>query len=216
MKALNIQFKKVSNEKGFTLLELMFVVGLMSIVLLGMFSVTAMCQSIFYNTGTYGQLTQNAMQSLRTVSREIGQTSPTLNPQRLNITADGNGNNVACFQMPVDWDNDGDVVTGTLNPQIEWGAYPDAGQTQNGSLNAWTCYMVTNNQLIRQMSVGGAVTSNRVLSNDILTFQVQQLNTDRLRMTLTSRALDTRGQGGAARTFTSTFTSTTLLRNAVS
>lgn len=204
--------EKIS-QRGFSLLELVMVVGLMSVVLLGMFSVTAMCQSIFSNTTTYGQLTHNAMQTLRFVSREIGQTSPNDTPSHLQIAAD---NASVCFQIPVDWDNDGDIVTNAVNPAVEWGSYAEAGQTQGGTLNAWTCYAVNQNRLMRTVTTaGGGVVSQRAVSNNVQTFTVQRVNNDRLQMTLVSQLNDTAGQGGNARGFTSTFTSTTLLRNAV-
>ena len=196
------------------------VVGLMSVVFCSTASILVMSQRIFYSTSIYGQLTQGAAQSLRSLGREIGQTSPNATPSHLNIAAMGNGMSRVCFQIPVDWDNDGDAVTGTLNPQIEWGAYAVEGQTTNGLLNNWVCYSVNNNnQLIRQVSdaafVAIAGLTAEVVARNVQNFQVVQNANGTLQMTLTLQATDTTGQSGAGRVFQSTFTSTTLLRNAV-
>lgn len=212
--------ERLSNEKGFTLLELVVSGALLTVIMLSVFSVTVMSQQIFTDNGVYARLTQGGMETLRHVGREVGQTGPNTNPDRITITADGNGSSVLCFQIPVDWDNDGDVVTAAMNPAVEWGAYDWVGQTTNGRLGAWTCYSVDNaaDQLIRDVrdsALAPIAGLSRIVANNVQTF-VAARNTDRLTMTITLQAADTVGKNGVTRNHQMTFNSTTILRNAVS
>jgi len=207
-------------DHGFTLLELMITAGLMSMVFCATASILIMSQRVFYSTSVYGQLTQGSAQTLRSISREIGMTSPNTTPSHLNISVQGNGMNQVCFQIPVDWDNDGDADNGSLNPQVEWGAYTYAGDTQNGRLNDWVCYAVNNNlQLTRQVTdssfaaIGGL--NPDVVANNVQNFQVVKNANGTLSMTLTLQLVENVGHSATGRTYQSTFTSTTLLRNAV-
>lgn len=211
--------KTLKTQTGFTLVELMVVTGLLSVILMGVYSVTAYSQAIFLDGHSYARLTQSSTQTLRTLSREIGQTSPNAAPSHLNITTDGNGNSVVAFQIPVDWDNDGDAISGSLTPIVEWGAYDSPGQLQDGRLNDWTAYYVNDdNQLVREIRNAAAGTAyantEQVVSNDVQLFQVTK-NGDNLSMLLTVQLTDTVGNHGTSKVHTQTFQSNTLLRNAV-
>ncbi len=205
------------NQKGFTLVELMAVSLILPMIVGSMFAVLSMANVIFHTNDIYSRLNQSAMQSLRYISREIGQTSPNATPSHLNIAA--GANSVVRFQIPVDWDNDGDVVNGSMNPNVEWGAYAEAGQTSNGSLGGWVQYSVNNsNQLIRDVLDAGLAPvagQTRIVATNVLNFTVTQAQST-VTMTLTLRGTDTLGQFGQTRNIQSTFTSATLLRNAVS
>lgn len=204
-------------EKGFTLVELLFVLLLLPLLFLSIYMVIDMANVIFRTSGGYSQLNHSAMQTLRYVAREIGQTSPLALPSHLSIALDGAGNNVVTFQIPVDWDNDGDAVTGSMNPAAEWGAYNDVGQTQSGNLDFWAQYQVVNNQLMRRVldqSQNLVAGSERIVANNIQAFLVNQTG-DELSITVILSVTDNLGQAGAPRTLSSTFTSRTLLRNAV-
>jgi prepilin-type N-terminal cleavage/methylation domain-containing protein len=206
------------NQKGFTLVEIMVVTGLLSVMIIALYSVTSYSQALFYNQNAYAQLTQGTAQTLRTVMREVGQSSPNTTPNHLDIVTDGSGNSVLTFQIPVDWDNDGDAFSGSLTPVMEWGAYDSVGSSTNGRLNDWVAYYVNNtSQLIREIRNGGGVAyanTARVVSSNVQNFLVTQSG-EQLRMVLTLRLVNTVGQAGGARTQTQTFTTETLLRNAV-
>ena len=208
----------MNNQKGFTLLELMFVVLLMPMIFLSMYYVLTMANVIFQMDDVYSRVNQSALQVLRNVNREIGQTSPNLLPSHLNITTDGNNNSIVRFQIPVDWDNDGDVVTSAANPAVEWGAYDQMGQLQNGRFGGWIRYLVNNsNQLIRDVLDSGLAPvsgTSRVVANNVRTFTATQTQ-NALTTTLNLRATDTVGQGGSSRNVQQVFTSSTILRNAV-
>lgn len=203
-------------QKGFTLVELVMTGALFSLLSLSLFAVLNMANVIFHTNDVYSRLNTNAMQTLRSISKEVGETSPNVTPSRLNITT-VSGNSVVRFQVPVDWDNDGDATSGTTNPSVEWGAYTLINQGQSGTLGGWIRYSVSNNQLVRDVLDAGLVQvagSSNVVANNVQSFTVTQSGSA-IVMTLTVQVVDVRGQNGAQRTFSRTFTSRTLLRNAV-
>ena len=207
------------SQRGFTLIETVFFVMIFPTLFLAIFAVLDMANVIFQTNDVYSQLNHSAMQTLRSISREVGQTSPNVLPSHLNITPDdGTGNSSIRFQIPVDFDNDGDVVSGTLDPDVEWGAYNDSGQTSGGTLGNWIRYRVVGTQLQRDV-LSGALASventTRILSNNVQAFNVALGGDDVLTMTITLQGTDNIGQSGQARNLQTTFTSRTLLRNAV-
>lgn len=215
MKNIN---RLIESQKGFTLVEIMIVAGLMSILMAALYSVTSYSQALFFNQNALSELTQGTTQTLRTVMREVGQSSPNTTPNHLDIVTDGSGNSVLTFQIPVDWDNDGDAFSGSLTPEIEWGAYDFVGSSTDGRLNDWIAYYVNNDdQLIREIrdSSGTAYpNTDSVISQNVQSFLVTQSG-EQLRMVLTLQLINANGQAGGARTQTQTFTTETLLRNAV-
>ena len=237
-----------SNQKGFTLVETLMVGVLMPIIFLSLYSVIDMANVIFRTSNVYARLNTDAMQTLRSISREVGQSSPLANPSHLNITPDGAGNSILRFQIPVDWDNDGDAVTGGFNPATEWGAYEDAGHSRachtnccpdtlsvancgglpwcstcttpqrNEIVGRWVRYSIANNQLRREVLTAGFAPiqgMQKVVANDVQTFTVVQ-NGNTLQMNLTLRATEDVGQAGQSRDQSLTFSTRSLLRNAVS
>jgi type II secretory pathway pseudopilin PulG len=184
--------ERLSNEKGFTLLELVVSGALLTVIMLSVFSVTVMSQQIFTDNGVYARLTQGGMETLRHVGREVGQTGPNTNPDRITITADGNGSSVLCFQIPVDWDNDGDVITAAMNPVVEWGAYDWVGQTTNGRLRLDLLFVDnTADQLIRDVRDSALAPLVSIVANNVQF--VAARNTDHLTM-ITLQAADTVGR----------------------
>lgn len=211
-----------NTQKGFTLVETMFVALLFPMLFLSMYSVMDMSRVIFNTNSVYSQLNHNAMQSLRSISREVGQSSPLQTPSHLTIVQNA-GNSMVTFQIPVDWDADGDAHSGTLNPQAEWGAYLRPGETANGQLGAWTRYYVvanpvTNtNQLVREVFDSGMAPiagTQQIVVNNVNTFTIVR-NQNILRMTLVLTGTSQIGQSGGQRVYTTTFTSDSSLRNAV-
>ncbi len=208
--------RTMQGERGFTLVELMMLTILMPFLAFSIYSIMTMASTVLRTTDTYARLNQGAMQTLRYISREIGQSSPNMSPSHLSITT-VSGNSVVRFQIPVDWDNDGDVVTASSNPSVEWGAYDEANQKVSGRLNAWVRYSVSSNQLIREVldsSLNPISGLSRVVASNVQTFTVtQSINTLSMNITLQNNA---NVQGGTMRTFQTAFNSNTLLRNAVS
>ncbi len=205
------------NKKGFTLVELLMVAIIFPLLILTTYSVLEMAGVIFRSDTVYSQLNQSSMQVLRHVTREVSQTSPLASPSHLNITLDGQGQSVLRFQVPVDWDNDGDAVQGTNSNVVEWGAYNQSGDTQNGVLDGWVQYSVTNGQLIRDVLTSGLVViqgNSKVISDNVTLFSTIQ-NNDRIQLNLTVQRSDTVGQGGTARPVQQIFSQEVLMRNSV-
>lgn len=212
--------------QGFTLIEMLFVTLILPLLFLAVFTVMESANVISRTNGVFSELTQSEMQTVRYLGREIGQSSPNALPARFMIGTDASNNSIVTFQIPVDCDNDGDVVDdenascvpdADSNKETEWGAYDEAGQVQNGRLGAWARYSVSNHQLMREVLDANQVPLaglKRVVANNIQSFQViQNLNT--ATMILGTSAADTVGQFGKSRTLQSTFTSRTVLRNAI-
>ncbi|MBI4971564.1 MAG: prepilin-type N-terminal cleavage/methylation domain-containing protein [Candidatus Omnitrophica bacterium] len=206
-----------TSQKGFTLIEVMITAVLLSVLLMSFYTVLEMAYVLFRSDNIYQDLNNSAMQSLRYVSREIAQTSPVTNPSHLSITTDGNNNSVVRFQIPVDWDNDADVIQSGTDDVVEWGAYDQVGQLTNGRLGSWIRYSVSNNQLIRDVLDAGLAPIqglSRVVANNVAIFTATQ-SSNILTMTLTLRKSDVIGQFGRSRQIQSVFTNQILLRNAV-
>ena len=210
-----------NNQRGFTLVETMFMVVIFPMIMMAVYSVLSSANTIMSTNNVYSRLNTDAMQTLRYVAREIGQTSPNALPSHLVIGVSAGQSSVR-FQIPVDWDNDGDVVNGSLNPTVEWGSYSDVRDDTSVAgdaiLNGWIRYSVANNQLTREVLDAGQVTvagSSKVVANNVQTFTAVQ-NGSLLTLTVTLQAADRlEQQGNNQRFFTTTFTTQTTLRNAV-
>lgn len=205
-------------NRGFTLVELMFSALIFSIIVLSVYSLLNMSNVIFRTNDAYAQINHNGMQILHSISRELRQAGT--DSSRLVITTDASNNSVVRFQIPVDYDNDGDVTVSSLSNAVEWGSYDQAGQTQRGAgqnpLDRWAQYSVANNQLIRQVldsALAPVIGLNRVISNGVQTFTITT-NQNTLTMNVTLTATDSAGQAGSGRTFQITSTAQTVLRNA--
>ena len=209
---------KENSQRGFTLIEVMMMMILFPLVFLSGYAVSDTARAIFNTNTLYSEMNKSAAQMLRTVNREIGQTSPLTTPSHLTITPDGNGNSIVTFQIPVDHDGDGDVVTGALNPVTEWGAYDSLGDLTAGRLNGWARYSVNgNNQLVRDVldnALNPLPQFSQIILNNVTTFTAVRAGND-LTTTLVVTQTDQEGQAGQTRDFTATFTDQTMLRNEV-
>jgi Tfp pilus assembly protein PilE len=208
---------RLSQEKGFTLVELMVMVALLPLLFFSIFSSLSMANVVFQTNNVYAQLNQDAIQTLRYISREIGQTSPNTSPSHFNLTTT-NGQSDVRFQIPVDHDGDGDAVTSDMNPQVEWGIYDEANLKANGRLGGWARYYFQNNQVIREVLTSGLATvagTSRVIANNVQAFTVSK-STNTLTMSVTLQGTESSSHGGSPRTLQTTMSSRTLLRNAVS
>ena len=206
----------MKNEKGFTLVELMIGLIIFPMIFMSTYLVLTSANVIFQSTNAYAQLNMDGMQLIRSMGREIGQSSPATSPSHLNLST-GGGNTTARFQIPVDWDNDGDADTGGLTPSVEWGIYDQVAQLSSGRLDGWGRYSVTGTQLIRDVldaSLNPVAGLSKVIANNVQTFTVTQ-NQETLTITLALQNNDNQGQSGKARTFRQTFTAKESLRNDV-
>jgi type II secretory pathway component PulJ len=205
------------NERGVTLIEIMIASMFFSLLSFALFSTITSAGTILQMQTLSAGINQGGMQLLRSIGREIAESSPVADQSHLILATDASGNSIATFQVPVDWDNDGDVVQSVLTQTLEWGAYRSVREPQQQSwLNGWVRYRVVNGQLLREVltsSSGTVLATDILVTRDVLTFRAT-LVSRRISIILTIRKTDTIGQKGAnARTYQATFDGDVLLRN---
>jgi type II secretory pathway component PulJ len=205
------------NERGVTLIEIMIASMFFSLLSFALFSTITSAGTILQMQTLSAGINQGGMQLLRSIGREIAESSPVADQSHLILATDASGNSIATFQVPVDWDNDGDVVQSVLTQTLEWGAYRSVREPQQQSwLNGWVRYRVVNGQLLREVltsSSGTVLATDILVPRDVLTFRAT-LVSRRISIILTIRKTDTIGQKGAnARTYQATFDGDVLLRN---
>ncbi|OGW80108.1 MAG: hypothetical protein A2Z83_08710 [Omnitrophica bacterium GWA2_52_8] len=207
-----------SGSRGFTLMEMLFVAALLPMLFIAMYGVTRVAQDLFHTNNVYGQLNASSIAALRFIGEEIAQTNPLAGAQRIAIAQDANGNDVVRFQIPVDWDNDGDAVDAAMNPKTEWGAYLQLGQAQNGVLGAWVRYRLDQTQLKRDVvdvNFNPLPDTETLVANQITNFNVVQ-NGNYVTMNMSLTGTNEVGRQAQAETLTETLQVNTLLRNAAS
>ncbi|MDD5227151.1 MAG: hypothetical protein PHV97_08240 [Candidatus Omnitrophica bacterium] len=221
-KIKGFQKKPRKNARGFTLVEITMAVVFFSLLSLAIFSTVSSASNIMQMQSLHASINQGGTQMLRSIAREIAESSPVADQSHLvlPIPADANGNSIVTFQVPVDWDSDNDVVQSTLTQSVEWGARPfvntPSSQSWNG-LNGWIRYRVENNQLLREIltaSNGSVLATDIIIPGNVSAFQVTQTSTRRYTLLLTLSKTDAVNQKGAtARTYQTTFDGDVLLRN---
>ncbi|MFH0984981.1 MAG: hypothetical protein V1882_05535 [Candidatus Omnitrophota bacterium] len=204
---------------GFTLAEVIVAVSFFSLLSVALFAVLMSANNIFRMQALNASANQSGMQLIRSIAREITESSPAADQSHFILAAaDVDGNNSVQFQVPVDWDNDGDVVQSSLTQTTEWGAYRVVREPEQQSwLNGWVRYRVENQQLLREVleAINGNVLATDILvAGDVTNFQITQVSTNRYRVTLTIEKADTVGQKGSTpRVYQTIFGGNVLLRN---
>ncbi len=202
---------------GYTITELLMSTFIFSTLATTLYSLLNLSNVVVRTHDVQTRISYEGLQVLRTINRELTQTSWTTD--RLAITTDGSSNNVVRLQMPVDFDNDGDVVASNLTKSAEWGAYDRLGNTSRGTgadpLGRWVRYSIVSGQLQREVldsTLGIVQGLTTIICDNVQAFTVTQNGTT-LNLTLTLSVSDTTGQAGTARTHQGTFTYRTNLRN---
>lgn len=209
--------KSRKEERGFTLAEVIIASAFFSLLSLAVFSTISSASTILQMQILHAGINQGGTQMLRSIGREIAESSPVADQSHLLLTTDVSNNSTVTFQVPVDWDADGDVVQNAITQTVEWGAYRSVREPlQQSWLNGWVRYRVVNNQLLREVltsSNGTVLATDILIPRDVLLFNVT-LNNRRVSILLTLRKTDTVNQKGAnARTYQVTFDGDVLLRN---
>lgn len=204
---------------GFTLAETIIACMFFSLLSFAMFATVSASNNIFQMQALNAEINKGGMQLIRSIAREIAESSPATDQSHLisPIPTDASNNSIVTFQIPVDWDNDGDVVQDDLTQTVEWGAYRFVKGTQQQSwLDGWVRYRVFGDQLLREVldSVNGTLLATDVIvPQGVSAFQVT-LVSRRVSIFLTIRKSDVLGQKGpTARTYQTTFDGKTFLRN---
>ena len=207
-----------TNERGFSLTELMMAATLFALLSLALFSTISSASTIFQMQTLNAGINQGGMQLIRSIAREIAESSPLTDLSHLTITPDASANSIVSFQVPVDFDHDGNIVQDNLTQTVEWGAYRFVRKPQSQSwLNGWVRYRVVNNQLLREVLSalnGPVVATDIIVPRDVQVFQLSPASTNRYSILLTILKTDTVNQKGAtARTYQTTFDEDVFLRN---
>lgn len=213
------QRKTWKRDRGFTLAETVTAVAFFSLLFFALFATLASAHNIFRMQALNTDINQGGMQLMRSIARELAESSPATDQSHFVLSLpDADNNNSVQFQVPVDWDNDGDVVQDNFTQPTEWGAYRFVREPQQQSwLNGWVRYRVFNNQLLREIlpSLDGAVLATDILvPGDVAAFQITRVSANRYRIVLTIGKRDIIGQKGAtARIYQTTFGENVFLRN---
>jgi len=103
----------IMKNRGFTLVELMVTMLIFSIIIATMFGVLSVGRQSWYTGSTQVDLQQETRKAMGRMVKELRKTGSD------HVTIDNGGARIT-FQVPVDWDSDGDVVDN--NGDVEWGA----------------------------------------------------------------------------------------------
>ncbi len=218
------------DTRGFTLVEVIIASAFFSLLSLALFATLSSASNIMQMQTLNAGINQGGMQLIRSIGREIAESSPVADQSHLIVTTDASANSVVTFQVPIDSEKDGNLVknldaagnplpaAAILNQTVEWGAYRFVREPQQLSwLNYWVRYRVLNNQLLREIlptSNGSATATDIIIPADVLAFQVAPLTPRRYNVILTIRKTDLIGKKSSnARTYQTTFDGDVLLRN---
>lgn len=187
--------------RAFTLVELLIGFGLLPMLLAAIYLLWTNVGAAARSEDAAARLNHQAMQVLRTLNRELSETG--VDAAHFSLTTDADNNQVLTFQIPVDWDGDGDVVDdGDVSAPVEWGAYDQPGQLDAGQLDTWARYSVVDGQLLREVLDANQAPIDgleRVVLDGVNTMTAVQ-QSDRLTVSLGLEAVDEVGQHGQART----------------
>lgn len=156
--------KKIKSP-GFTLVELIIVLGIFSLILGMLFSILISQNNLFNQVSGKADVARFARKAMNIMVKEL-RMADMLNVSLWNKPVDGpgcikehlNGKSVT-FQVPVDWDKDGDMVDDYL--RLEWGADGQLGSTIE------YCWIASEQQILRRVwdSADELVSSEIVVSN---------------------------------------------------
>ena len=190
---------------------------LFSLLFLALYSPIASAGNMLRMQLLNSGINQSGLQILRSIHREIAESDPTTDGSHWIPDWDAKNNSIITFQVPVDFDKDGDVVQSSLTQTVEWGAYRFVRDpTQNSWLDGWVRYRMLNDQLLREILTsanGTPVVTEVLIARDVQEFKVFP-DGHRASIFLTVKKSDTLGQKGAAtRTYETTFKGDVTVRN---
>jgi len=202
-------------------METFFSVMILIMLFFALYSLLEAANVVFQTNTVNSRLNSDVMQSLRSISREFSQSNPGISPARVNVTQDANGNSILRFQVPVDWDGDGDAVD--AQGRVEWGSFGDIGNVQTSQLGGWIQYSVNGTQLVHQVLDSAQIPipdQSRVVLRNLSTqggaaFTVTTPAglTDQRDINVRLRATDLVGQNGQARAIGNNYSLRVFLRN---
>lgn len=142
-------------NSGFTFIEVMITLLVFSIISLTLWAVLSTGKHSWHRGVTQIELQQETRKAMDRITKELRQSGST------HMAISGAGT-VLTFQVPVDWDNDGDIVDDDGN--IEWGA----DDTKDWAIQ----YFLNNNRQLLRRTLdaypnGNQTGADKILANNI-------------------------------------------------
>ncbi len=220
-------FKNIRNQNGFSLIDLIMTIGILPILFAVLMATTQAAGNTMRAQVSVAALNQGGQQMLRSIARELSQSDPIDGDGQFVIT-DGSPYDSVRFRVPVDHDDDGDVV-GATEDAFEWGASAPCNTTPGVSpceaphsgwalwQNYWVRYQVTGTTLYRQVldaSFNLVSGYSQPVAKNLTAFSVSK-NSNLVTVSATFQETDSVGQFGQSRSYSQTYTLTTesIMRN---
>ena len=120
------------DTRGFTLVEVIIASAFFSLLSLALFATLSSASNIMQMQTLNAGINQGGMQLIRSIGREIAESSPVADQSHLIVTTDASANSVVTFQVPIDSEKDGNLVknldaagnplpaAAILNQTVEW------------------------------------------------------------------------------------------------
>jgi type II secretory pathway pseudopilin PulG len=209
----------LKRDSSFTLVEVLIVAFLFIIILGGILSILAVGRDSWYQTDVEIELQQDLRKAMTRVTKELRESGFNSAGAVMVTIQDGagvNNSDILSFYVPVDHDNDGDILDDSAN--IQWGApILWANKDPNCEGAGDTCqyldykieYLINDNsQFIRRvLDNNNATVREDLYANNIVDFQLSR-STDFVSLGLTARKDTVFG-----RTITQIISSDLYLRN---
>lgn len=138
-------------NSGFTFIEVMITLLVFSIISLALWAVLSTGKHAWHIGKTQIELQQETRKAMDWITKELRQSGSA------HVQISGLGTTIT-FQVPVDWDNDGDIVDADGN--IEWGA--------DGNENWAIQYLLNNNRWLLRRTLDAYPNGNQIGMDKIL------------------------------------------------
>lgn len=171
-------------KKGFTLIEVLIVGGLISLILGAILSMFLTGQASWTSVQTKTTVQDETRKAIQTIYRELRESNYNPDPAHSHLFIENNGQQVT-FQVPV---LVGNTVSLDGAGDIRWGCQATAGH--------FLRYAVVNGQLIRYTLNTDRVTilAQRIVANDITGLNFNLINIKTLEITITAQRQDAHGR----------------------
>lgn len=198
----NMKTKTINSTNGFTMVELMIVVAILTAMMGGLYMTLATGQDTWMNTDTQISLQENIRLTLDRVSKEVRETGSNAGGGMELTMFDGtgvNGSDIIRFAMPVICEA-GETIIDANGDVNNWGAPLTWGCTDSTCMDAdddcdtvdyrWVEYRIdNNNQLLRRtLDNAASVVRTDIFAHNISDFQVQYVGAGQevVRLTVTA------------------------------
>ncbi|HOX54208.1 MAG TPA: hypothetical protein PLC32_02035 [Candidatus Omnitrophota bacterium] len=209
----------LNKNRSFTLVEVMIVSFLFIVIFGGILTILSISRYSWYQTDVEIELQQDLRKAMTRVTKELRESGFNSAGTSMVTIQDGagtGGSDILSFYVPVDYDNDGDIVDASGN--IQWGASTLwANKDPNCEAAGDNCqyldykveYLINaNNQFVRRaIDNSGNTVREDLYANNVVDFQASRID-DVVSLEMTARKDTVFG-----RTITKIISSELYLRN---